>query len=294
MALHAASAAAPSRRVALAAVALLALAGCSGTATPDLQPHAADTDEVAAQEDQPDQSEAAVTPRPGMLDVEPVRIWYEHGRVDDRTLAVTFASQGPPCEVLDRVEVDETDTRITVTLYHGRDPDLDPDEPCDGPPDRVFDVAVPLSREFIFEVDVLINGGSRSDGVEVEAMVNPEPGMLGAEPVHWWYDYQQGWDWGRGTDDPTMRVSFASQGPPCQVLDRVEVEETDTQVVITLYQGREPGIDLDEPCDGPTHVAGVDVPLSRAYGPTPYSLAGVTAESGEGPVVNGGYPADRP
>ncbi len=77
---------------------------------------------------------------------------------------MTFASQGPPCEVLDRVEVDETDTRITVTLYHGRDPEADPDEPCDGQPDRVFAVAVPLSRDYVFEVDVLINGGSVTDG----------------------------------------------------------------------------------------------------------------------------------
>jgi hypothetical protein len=48
-------------------------------------------------------------------------------------MLVTFASQGPPCEVLDRVEVDETDTQVTITLYQGRDPDIDADQPCDGP-----------------------------------------------------------------------------------------------------------------------------------------------------------------
>jgi hypothetical protein len=48
-------------------------------------------------------------------------------------MLLTFASQGPPCEVLDRVEVDETDTRLTITLYHGRDPDAVPDESVPDP-----------------------------------------------------------------------------------------------------------------------------------------------------------------
>jgi len=288
---HASSAATPSGRLALAVVALLVVSGCSGTVTPDPQQPATETEETSdLVDDSPFEVEAIVTPRPGMLDVEPVRIWYETASVDARTLLVTFASQGPPCEVLDRVEVDETDTRITVTLYHGRDPAADPVEPCDGPPDRVFSVEVPLSRDFVFEVDVLVIGGSPLFGVEAEAMVTPRPEMLDVEPVRWWYDYQQGWDWGRGADDHTMLVTFPSQGAPCQVLDRIEIDETDTQVTITLYQGRDPDIDPDQPCDGPTHVAGVDVPLSRDYGLTPYSLAGITAETGEGAVINGGHP----
>jgi hypothetical protein len=295
MVFHASSAATPWRRLALAAVALLVLSGCDGTDAVDQPQRATETDGATdLADDSPFEVEATVTPRPGMLDVEPVQIWYEHGSVDARTLSVTFASQGPPCEVLDRVEVDETDTRITVTLYHGRDPEHGPDEPCDGPPDRVFDVEVPLSRDYDFEEDVLVVGGSRSFGVEVEAMVTPRPGMLDVEPVRWWYDFQQGWDWGRGADDHTMLVTFASQGPPCQVLDRVEVDETETRVIITLFQGRETDIDPDEPCDSRTHVVGVDVPLSRDYGQTPYSLAGIVAETGEGAVVNGGHLSGAP
>lgn len=82
-------------------------------------------------------------------------------------------------------------------------------------------------------------------------------------------------------------MTFASQGRPCEALDRVEVDETDIQAIITLYQGRDP----DDACDGPTQVVGVDVPLTRGYGPAgvlPYILAGITAETWEGPVVNGG------
>lgn len=110
--------------------------------------------------------------------------------------------------------------------------------------------------------------------------------MLDVEPVQIWYE--------TGSVDARAQLeTFASQGPPCEVLDRVEVDETDTQVTITLYQGRDPDSDPDQPCDGPTHVVGVHVPLSRNYGPTPYSLAGITAETGEGPVINGGSLTDE-
>jgi hypothetical protein len=270
-------------RLLFGAAALLVGSGCAGTGASEPQPLATGTEEVT-DHDQPYELETLVSPRPGMLEVEPVRIWYEYGSVGDHTMLVTFASQGPPCEVLDHVEVDETDTRLTITLHHGRDPDTDPGEPCDGPPDRVFDVEVPLSRPFVFEEDVLINGGSLTDRTEVEELVTPRPGMVDVEPVRWWYDY--------GRDDVhDMLVTFASQGPPCEVLERVEVDETETQAIITLYQGREPDADPDAPCDGPSRVVGVDVPLARDHGPagvSPHILAGITAETGEGPVINGG------
>jgi hypothetical protein len=270
-------------RLVFGVAALLVLSGCAGTDAPDLQPQTTGTEE-ATEHDQPYEREALVRPRPGMLDVEPVRIWYEYGSVDDHTMLLTFASQGPPCEVLDHVEVDETDTRLTITLYHGRDPDADPDEPCDGPPDRVFDVEVPLSRPFVLEEDVLINGGSLTDRTEIGAVVSPRPGMLDVAPVRWWYDYGRDYE-------HDMLVTFASQGPPCEVLDRVEIDESDTQATITLYQGRDPDADPDAPCDGPTQVVGVDVSLTRESlpaGVSPYILAGITAETGEGPVINGG------
>jgi hypothetical protein len=267
----------------LGLAALFVLGGCGGSDPSDSPPEA--TELV---DDRPDVPEATVTPRPGMLEVEPVRIWYEYGTLDEHTMLVTFASQGPPCEVLDRVEVDQTETRLTITLSHGRDPDADPGDPCDGRPDRVFDVEVPLFRPFVFEVDVLVNGGSLTDRTEIAAVVTPRPGMLDTEPVRWWYDY------GRD-DEHDMLVTFASQGPPCEVLDRVEVDQTDTYAIITLYQGRDPDADPNDPCDGPTQVAGVDVPLTRDYGPagvSPYILAGIIAETGEGPIVNGGSLTD--
>jgi hypothetical protein len=154
----------------------------------------------------------------------------------------------------------------------------------------VFNVKVPLSRPFVFEVDVLINGGSLTNRPDVQAIVTPQPGMLDVQPVRWWYDY--------GRDDVhDMLVTFASQGPPCEVLDRVEVDESGTHAIVTLHQGRDPDADPDDPCDGPTHVVAVEVPLTRDYFPagvSPYILAGITAENGEGPIINGGSLTDSP
>lgn len=155
----------PHAGLAFSVAALLALSGCAGPDASGGQPQTTETEEVT-EEDQPYELEAQVTPRPGMLDVEPVRIWYEYGRGDDsRTMLVTFASQGPPCEVLDSFEVEEVGSRVTITLYHGRDPDADPDQPCDGPPDRTFQVAVPLEGDYDFPDGArLVNGGSLTDG----------------------------------------------------------------------------------------------------------------------------------
>jgi hypothetical protein len=77
----------------------------------------------------------------------------------------TVASRASPCEVLDGFEVEEVGSRVTITLYHGRDPDTDPDQPCDGPPDRAFQVAVPLAGDYDFPDGArLVNGGSLTDG----------------------------------------------------------------------------------------------------------------------------------
>lgn len=69
-------------------------------------------------DDQPE----LVTPRPGMADVRPRP--FEDVRVlgDGATLRVTYWSGVEPCYVLDHVEVEETDERVTVTLHEGHDP----------------------------------------------------------------------------------------------------------------------------------------------------------------------------
>jgi hypothetical protein len=260
------------RGLSLGVALLIGLSGCGGPR--DADDWAEDSGNAPAQ--------ATVTPRPGMIDVEAVT-WWEHGALDDHTMLITYASQGPPCEVLDRVEVDQADERLTITLYQGRDPDADPDQPCDGPA-LVFDVEVPLSvpREPSGDIPV-IDGASTQNRVEIEAILTPQPGLVDVQPVRWWYDF------GHAGNDHTMLVTYASEGPPCEALDRVEVDESDTTVTITLFEGRDP--DPDQPCDGRRKVVGVEVPLSRSYGPagvSPYTQPGIAAETGEGPVINGG------
>jgi len=130
-----------------------------------------DSSAVPAPEEQPSELEqsdseppdAMVTPRSGMLDVEPVRVWYEYGSWDGDRTYITFPSQGAPCEVLDRIEIDETESRITVTLYQGRDPDLDPDEPCDGPSQALGVVLPPFERDHGLEEGILVNGALTDD-----------------------------------------------------------------------------------------------------------------------------------
>jgi hypothetical protein len=265
------------RALTLGVALLFVLSGCGGGDSGDW----ADDSGI-------DPAQATVTPRPGMIDVQPVS-WWEYGALDDHTMLVTYASQGPPCEMLDRVEVDQTDIRLTITLYQGRDPDADPDGPCAGPT-RIFDVEVPLSGPHEPSGDIpVIDGASTQNRVEIEAILTPQPGLIDVEPVRWWYDF------GHEGDDHTMLVTFAGQGPPCEALDRVEVDETDTTVTITLYQGRDP--DADTSCDGRMKVVGVEVPLSNNYGPagvSPYTQPGIAAETGEGPVINGGSLTDGP
>ena len=70
----------------------------------------------------PDGGGLLVSPRPGMADANPVG-WDTYAVSDDeRTLTFTFYSGVEPCYVLDRVEVDETDELVTVTLFVGSDP----------------------------------------------------------------------------------------------------------------------------------------------------------------------------
>jgi hypothetical protein len=49
---------------------------------------------------------------------------------DDLSLTVSFSMGVDTCYSLDRVEVDETDTTVTVTLFVGGNPDVAPDTAC--------------------------------------------------------------------------------------------------------------------------------------------------------------------
>ncbi|HEV7453026.1 MAG TPA: hypothetical protein VGO16_16905 [Pseudonocardiaceae bacterium] len=64
-------------------------------------------------------------------------------------------------------------------------------------------------------------------------LVTPRPGMAGVRPVPW--DRAEPVTGGRA-----LLVSWWSGVEPCQVLDRVEVQERAPEVVVTLYEGHDP------------------------------------------------------
>jgi hypothetical protein len=63
-------------------------------------------------------------PRPGMASPVPAP-WEKATPRGPKTLLVRFWSGVEPCYVLDRVEVEETDERVRITLFVGSDPEAD-------------------------------------------------------------------------------------------------------------------------------------------------------------------------
>lgn len=80
-------------------------------------------------------------------------------------------------------------------------------------------------------VPVLPDGAEPGQPPEEAQLVEPTPGMEGVHPVEW--------D-AASMDGTTVEVSWWSGVAPCTVLDRVEVEETEDVVTITLFEGSEP------------------------------------------------------
>lgn len=96
-----------------------------------------------------------------MTDPEPAKIWLEYGSWEGDLSYVMFPGQGEPCEVPGHIDIEQSEVaedRSVVTLYQGRDPDIDPSEPCDGPT-RAFTVVLPVF-EPTHDADVarLVNG----------------------------------------------------------------------------------------------------------------------------------------
>ena len=63
-------------------------------------------------------------PRPGMAQPIPTP-WEKATPKGPRRLLVEYWSGVEPCYVLDRVEVEETGERVTITLFVGSDPEVD-------------------------------------------------------------------------------------------------------------------------------------------------------------------------
>lgn len=78
------------------------------------------------------------------------------------------------------------------------------------------------------------------DGADPDASpagyTSPRPGQADVQPRQWESAEVQ-------ADGVTVVVTWYSGPEPCNVLDRVELREEPDRVVITLYEGHEPGFD---------------------------------------------------
>ena len=70
-----------------------------------------------------------VRPKPGVVDDQRVPFQRAKGEKDSKILTVIYWSGVEPCNVLDRVEVEETEKDVTITLWEGLDPETG-DEAC--------------------------------------------------------------------------------------------------------------------------------------------------------------------
>lgn len=80
--------------------------------------------------------------------------------------------------------------------------------------------------------DDTAGGGPKAQPVE------PVPGQVDVRAVSWERARAKG---------QTVRIFFWSGVEPCNVLDRVEVEETSREIILTLFEGRTPS-DEDTAC----------------------------------------------
>ena len=95
-------------------------------------------------------------PRRGMADLRPVA-WDKARRVSDgRSLRITYWSGVEPCNVLDHVDVEYTDSTIVVTLYEGHDPDGG-DVAC---------IEIALLKAVVVDLDEPVAGRKLVDGAK--------------------------------------------------------------------------------------------------------------------------------
>ncbi|MGH2675155.1 MAG: hypothetical protein ACRDKA_11375 [Actinomycetota bacterium] len=101
------------------AVALL-LAGCARAASPGPAAPPPDSPVTATLSTPgPEPSALPVSPRPGLVDVRP-HPWDRAEVIGKNRVRLEFYGGIEPCEGVDRVEVDEGEEAVTVTIFVGR------------------------------------------------------------------------------------------------------------------------------------------------------------------------------
>ncbi|HEX2026763.1 MAG TPA: hypothetical protein VHF25_02055 [Nitriliruptorales bacterium] len=100
-----------------------------------------------------------VLPRPGMADVAARQFDSATVGDDDRTVTVLYWSGVEPCAVLDRVEVEESDTQVAITLFEGHDPAAG-DVAC---------IEIAVQKGVVVQLPSLLAGRSIVDGATGKA-----------------------------------------------------------------------------------------------------------------------------
>lgn len=103
----------------------------------------------------PSPSPSRVEPRPGQTDVREIG-WDTYTRLGPRRLEVTFSSGIEPCYVLDHVDVSETESKITITLFEGRTP-TEEDIAC---------IEIAVLKSVVVELDSPLGDRKVKDGTD--------------------------------------------------------------------------------------------------------------------------------
>lgn len=101
----------------------------------------------------PSPTASRVEPQPGQIDVRPIP-WERYDKHGPKTLEFFFWSGVEPCYVLDRVEVEESEERVKVTLFQGRT-ETDEDIAC---------IEIAVEKSVVVELDAPLAGRKVVDG----------------------------------------------------------------------------------------------------------------------------------
>jgi hypothetical protein len=104
--------------------AFFVLTACAGVAKPDAGPDDPVVSTPVSPQPNPGPTFLDVQPHDGLIDITP-HIWDRAEPLGPRTIRVEFYGGVEECEGLARVDVEETDQSVTITLFTGRVPEAE-------------------------------------------------------------------------------------------------------------------------------------------------------------------------
>ena len=102
----------------------------------------------------PSPNPSIVEPQPGQEDVRPIGWNSADKGMDDQTLTINYISGVEPCYVLDHIDVEYSDEKVTVTLFEGHSPS-DEEQAC---------IELAVYKAVVVELDEPLDGRKVVDG----------------------------------------------------------------------------------------------------------------------------------